>query len=90
MRALLLRQVRNYYPKNPSNRVLCLSSDETYEYVKRFVDAEQAVMIAKRLTESVGARIGTTRRIIITDGGHQSSHARIVAARPDGSACIHC
>ena len=69
MRALLLRQVRNYYPKNPSNRVLCLSSDETYEYVKRLVDAEQAVMIAKRLTESVGARIGTTRRIIITDGG---------------------
>lgn len=33
------------------------------------VDAQTAVLAAKRLTESLGARMGTTRRVIITDGG---------------------
>jgi len=42
--------------------------DETYEYVRRWVTAEEAVDAAKHYTESVGARIGTTRRVIITDG----------------------
>jgi hypothetical protein len=32
------------------------------------VDAETAVLAAKRLTESIGGRVGTTRRVIITDG----------------------
>lgn len=35
----------------------------------RFVDARTAVHRARALTLTVGARIGTTRRIIITDGG---------------------
>lgn len=42
--------------------------DETWERVHEFVDAQTAVEGAKRLTESVGGRIGTTRRVIITDG----------------------
>lgn len=43
--------------------------DETYEYVRRFVSAEEAVNTAKHYCNSVGARMGTTRRVIITDGG---------------------
>jgi hypothetical protein len=44
-------------------------ADDSYEYVKRWITAAEAVPLAKRLSESVGGRIGTTRRIIITDGG---------------------
>jgi hypothetical protein len=44
-------------------------ADDLYERVLQFVDAETAVKTARRLTESVGARFGMTRRIIITDGG---------------------
>lgn len=43
--------------------------DDSYEEVLRFVDAETAVKTAKQLTESIGGRIGTTQRVIITDGG---------------------
>jgi hypothetical protein len=43
--------------------------DGSYEYVRRFVDAEEAVKAAKHYSTSVGARIGTTTRVIITDGG---------------------
>jgi hypothetical protein len=43
--------------------------DDTYEYVNRFVGPEEAVNAAHSLCHSVGARIGTTRRVIITDGG---------------------
>jgi hypothetical protein len=43
--------------------------DETYEYVRRYVDAEQAIVAARHYTTSVGAKLGTTRRVIITDGG---------------------
>lgn len=42
--------------------------DGTYEYVRRNVGAEEAVKAAKHYTDSVGARIGTTARVIITDG----------------------
>lgn len=43
--------------------------DETYEAVKRFVGPGEAVQCARSLTTSVGGRVGTTRRVIITDGG---------------------
>jgi hypothetical protein len=43
--------------------------DETSMLDLDHVDAETAVKAAKRLTESLGARMGTTRRVIITDGG---------------------
>ena len=42
--------------------------DYSYEEL-RFVDAETAVNRAKALTQSVGGRLGTTKRVIITDGG---------------------
>ena len=38
-------------------------------YVCRFVSAEEAVKTAKHYCNSVGAQIGTTERVIITDGG---------------------
>jgi hypothetical protein len=43
--------------------------DESYERVKSFVSAEEAVRAAYHCATSVGAKIGTTRRVIITDGG---------------------
>lgn len=43
--------------------------DEQYEEVLRFVDAETAVRTAAQLCRSLGGRIGTTQRVIITDGG---------------------
>lgn len=38
--------------------------DESYEEVLRFVDPETAVLMAKKLTQSVGAKIGTTVRVM--------------------------
>lgn len=43
--------------------------DGGYEYVRRFVDAGEAVRAARHYTRSVGAQIGMVRRVIITDGG---------------------
>ena len=44
-------------------------TDGSYEYVRRCVGGEEAVKVFKRMTETVGARIGTTVKVIITDGG---------------------
>jgi hypothetical protein len=43
--------------------------DDTYEYVRRYVSAEEAMRAALHYTQSVGAQFGSTRRVIITDGG---------------------
>lgn len=43
-------------------------ADGSREDVLRFVDAERAVQCAVGLATSVGARLGTTVRVIITDG----------------------
>lgn len=43
--------------------------DGTYEYVRRHVDAEEAMKAAKHYMTSVGARMGFTHRVIVTDGG---------------------
>ena len=43
--------------------------DESSECVRRNVDAEEAVNAAHHYCNSVGARMGFTRRVIITDGG---------------------
>lgn len=40
-----------------------------YEYVRRNVPAEEAVQAFKHYTTSVGARMGTTVRVILTDSG---------------------
>ncbi len=43
--------------------------DDTHEYVRRRVDAQHAVTAARHYCSSIGARIGTTKRVIITDNG---------------------
>ena len=43
--------------------------DGTYEYVRRFVSAQEAVEAAKHYTTSVAAKMGMVERVIITDGG---------------------
>lgn len=44
-------------------------ADGSYEYVARFVGAEEAVNTAKSYTERPAAKIGIIQRVIITDGG---------------------
>lgn len=41
--------------------------DDSYEYVRRNVGAEEAVRIAHHYCNSIGAKLGTTKRVIITD-----------------------
>lgn len=43
--------------------------DGTQECVRTNVDAESAVNAAKHYCTSVGAQIGTTKRVIIVDSG---------------------
>jgi hypothetical protein len=43
--------------------------DGTYEYVRRFVSAEEAMTAVKHYTTSVGVKMGLVKRVIITDGG---------------------
>ena len=43
--------------------------DGSYEYVRRFVSAEEAVKVAHHYCNNVAARMGITKRVIITDGG---------------------
>lgn len=45
----------------------------SYERVKYLVSAEEAVATAVALSRSVGARHGTTLRLIITDGGDSTT-----------------
>lgn len=44
-------------------------ADDSYECVRQNVEAEAAVLAAKHYCSSVGAQLGTTRRVIITDDG---------------------
>lgn len=43
--------------------------NDDYEYVRRYVSAEEAMSAAKHYCNSVGAKLGMTIRVIITDGG---------------------
>ena len=43
--------------------------DGNYEYVRRWVSSEEAVTAFKHYATSVGAKMGMTKRVIITDGG---------------------
>jgi hypothetical protein len=43
--------------------------DGSSEHVRRNVDAEEAVKAAHHYCHSVGARMGMTKRVIITDSG---------------------
>lgn len=41
----------------------------THEYVRRGVDAEEAVRVARHYTANVASKLGMVERVIITDGG---------------------
>ena len=43
--------------------------DDSYEYVRRYVSAEEAVKAFGHYTNNVASKIGVTKRVIITDGG---------------------
>jgi hypothetical protein len=43
--------------------------DGSYEYVRRWIGAEEAVKVAKHYTESIAARLGVVEKVVITDGG---------------------
>lgn len=45
--------------------------DGSYEYVRRSIAADEAVPAAMHYSFSVGALLGTTRRVIITDSGDE-------------------
>ena len=43
--------------------------DDTYEYVRKNVPLDEATKAFKHYTSSVGAKMGMTNRVIITDEG---------------------
>lgn len=43
--------------------------DDSYEYVRRFVPIEDAIKAAIHYSTSLGVKLGTTVRVIITDDG---------------------
>jgi hypothetical protein len=43
--------------------------DGTHEYVRRFVNADEAMKAAVHYCQSVGVKMGVVTRVIITDGG---------------------
>lgn len=43
--------------------------DGSYEYVRRWVSPEEAMRALGHYSRSVGAKLGTTTRVIVTDGG---------------------
>lgn len=56
---------------NPNEKfnVVQFFEDESYEYVRRYVLLNEAIEAFKHYTTSVAARIGVTKRVIITDRG---------------------
>lgn len=43
--------------------------DDSYEYVRRYVSAEEAVKAFNYYTNNVAVKMGVVKRVIITDGG---------------------
>jgi hypothetical protein len=43
--------------------------DGSYERVREFVEAEEAVKAAHHYTHNVAVKVGVVTRVIITDGG---------------------
>jgi hypothetical protein len=43
--------------------------DDSYEYVRRYVSAEEAVKALAHYCTSMGVKMGFTKRVIVTDGG---------------------
>lgn len=65
-------------------------ADGTSEYVARFVSGQEAVRVFRDYTRSVGAHVGFTKRVIITDGGDSINfeweHGKGITFPPDYSS----
>jgi len=57
-------------PKGPPGEfsVCQFFLDGKYEYVRKFVAVEEAILTFKFYTTNVTARVGITKRVILTDG----------------------
>jgi hypothetical protein len=42
--------------------------DNSYEYVRTFVTAQEAAKVAEHYIHSVAAKLGIVKRVIVTDG----------------------
>ena len=69
MKGKLMHEIKESEPDGELFNVVQFFPDGTYEYVRRNVDAKQAVDAAYHYTHSVGAMAGVTQRVIITDAG---------------------
>jgi hypothetical protein len=49
------------------------ANDETYEYVRRYVGAEEAIKAFHHYTNNVAVKMGVVKRVIITDGGDDTT-----------------
>lgn len=56
-------------PASDTFNVVQFFEDDSYEYVRRNVSAEEAVAAAKFYSDNVAAHVGLTKRVIITDSG---------------------
>jgi hypothetical protein len=71
-------------------KVWAFFRDGTHYLIADELDAEAAVKMAKRHTETVGARLGTTRRVIIEDcGGYTSFEWLFSIGRTYPKRCRH-
>src|SRR5262245_25301352 len=43
--------------------------DDSYEYVRRYVSADEAMKAVQHYTNNVAARCGFVKKVVITDGG---------------------
>lgn len=59
----------NEKPDSETFSVCQFFKDGGHEYVRRYVGSQEAVAAFIHYSRSVGAQIGTTVRVIITDGG---------------------
>ena len=62
------------YSNPPGEFSVCqFFPDGAYKYTRRFVSAAEAVNAFDHYTHSVGARLGMTVRVIVTDGGDNTN-----------------
>lgn len=47
--------------------------NDTFEYVRRWVDANEAAAAFKFYTSNVASKLGIVKRVIITDGGDDTN-----------------
>lgn len=67
------RTYHEHDPRSGEYSVCQFFKNDTWEYVRRWVSAPEAVDAFKHYTTSVAAQVGMTVRVIITDGGDSTN-----------------